>query len=444
MNLPKDFETRMKNMLGSEYEDFKKSFLSEQTSHAMRINPEKENAADLIFKEFGDLEKVSWCENGFYVDKSAISGLHPYHMAGLFYFQEASAMCAVSALPINEGDFVLDLCAAPGGKTTQAAAKLKGSGLLVANEITKNRAMILSENVERMGLKNTVVTNETPQNLSQKYPEFFDKIIVDAPCSGEGMFRKEPKAITEWSLEHTYSCAKRQQHILESAVSMLKPGGMLVYSTCTFAPEENEHNIEFLLKNYPELSLAQIPELSMLKDGAIPLTKRIYPHLAKGEGHFAALLKKSGNLIAKMQTQKSNVSKENLSLIENFFSQFLNIHIPHSCLVSFGERIYALPYGINIDKIKVIRPGLYLGDLKKGRFEPSHHLCLSLCAKDFKNSIDFSPDSQELISYLKGNTIPCTLSGWVCVLVSGVPIGLGKASGGVLKNHYPKNLRLTH
>ncbi len=225
MKLPEKFTERMKSMLKTEYSAFINAFENSPIYTGIRINTAKEGAKEAVLSAFGDLEPIPWCKDGYYADKSLISGNHPYHMAGLFYFQEPSAMSAVSGLPIETGDFILDLCAAPGGKSTQAGAALNGSGLLVSNEIIKKRSDILSENIERMGLTNAVVTNETPQKLSEKYIEFFDKIIVDAPCSGEGMFRKEPQAVEEWSIEHTVSCGIRQRHILDCAVKMLKPGG---------------------------------------------------------------------------------------------------------------------------------------------------------------------------------------------------------------------------
>lgn len=443
MNFPAEFKERMKNMLKDEYADFEKSFSDDLKSSAIRVNTKKENARNLIFSEFGELEKVPWCSSGFYVDKAKISGNHPYHLSGLFYFQEASAMCAGEALAINEGDKVLDLCAAPGGKSTHIAAKLSKTGFLVSNEINKKRAFILSENIERMGFSNVLVTNESPERLEEKFPEFFDKIIVDAPCSGEGMFRKEPQAISEWSIAHTLSCAQRQQNILKSAIKMLKPGGSILYSTCTFAPCENEENVSFVLENFPDFKLLHIPPLSSIDDGLIPLTKRIYPHKQNGEGHFVALLKNTKeSVFQKEQETKTNVSKDNLKLIEEFFKKFMNIEIPDGVLISFGEEVYVLPRGINIDKIKVLRPGLHLGACKKGRFEPAHALCSALPFEAFKNVLDFDPKSLELISYLKGNTIPCEKNGWTLISVSKTPLGWGKTSGGILKNHYPKHLRI--
>lgn len=443
MSLPNEFKNRMKDLLKDEYDEFCDALTGEVISNAIRINTAKPNAKQLIMSEFSELPPVLWCDDGFYADKTKISGNHPYHLAGLFYFQEASAMCAGEAIPIENGDRVLDLCSAPGGKSTHIAAKLNGTGFLVSNEINKKRSLILSENIERMGFENVIVTNESPERLEEKFPYFFDKIVVDAPCSGEGMFKKEPQAITEWSLAHTLSCSERQKNILKSALKMLKPGGMIVYSTCTFAPCENEENIAFLLDNFKNLELLNIPKLSCIEDGLIPMTKRIYPHKQRGEGHFVALLKDTGMPVQSTEkTQKSNVTKENLKLIHEFFEKFMNIPVPDGVLTAFNDQIYVLPHGISIDTIKVVRAGLNLGVCKKGRFEPSHALACSKNNTAFKNTIDFNPKSAELLSYLSGNTLPCDKNGWVCVTVSNIPIGWGKASGGILKNHYPKHLRI--
>ena len=299
MILPQDFELRMKNMLNNEYSDFLRALTENPVYNGIRINTKKNGIDELIKNKFGTLENIPWCENGFYADKSKISGNHPYHTAGLFYFQEPSAMSTVSALPVNEDDYILDLCAAPGGKATQAGALLGEKGLLVANEIVKSRANILADNIDRFGLKNCVVTNETPQRLAEKYPNFFDKIIVDAPCSGEGMFRKEPQAIDEWSIQHTISCGERQKHILDCAFKMLRGGGYLVYSTCTFAPEENEKICAYILNNY-NAELIKPNNLNMLSQGKTEWsdsnynmedTRRIFPHKNKGEGHFIALFR---------------------------------------------------------------------------------------------------------------------------------------------------------
>ncbi len=439
MNLPKAFTDRMSAMLGDEYDDFTASYDDIPAYSGIRINTLKPNSKEAVLNVIGDAEPVPWCRDGFYTHKKIISGTHPYHLAGLFYFQEPSAMTAVSALPICEGDYVLDLCAAPGGKTTQAGARLNNTGLLVANEIIKKRADILCENAERMGLTNTVVTNEAPSALAQKYPEFFDKIIVDAPCSGEGMFRKEEAAVTDWSVEHVQACARRQRLILDSAVEMLKKDGMLLYSTCTFSMEENEENARYLVEENG-LTLQQIT-LEVASNGInMPEAARIFPHKQKGEGHFAALFKKEfggENTI----TKKSDVSTVAEKLFRQFESEALNTKLNGEFYL-FGSRLYLLPIGLDIDKIKVLRPGLFLGECKKNRFEPSHGLALALEAKDFKRTLSLKSDSEELAQYLHGNVIPCDEKGYTAVLADGFPIGWGKASDGALKNHFPKKMRL--
>ena len=438
MKLPEKFEARMRNMLKGEYDDFLKAMEHSPLFAGIRINALKKNAENAVLKEFGELKKIPWCEGGFYADKNIISGNHPYHLAGLFYFQEPSAMSTVSALPIEKDDYILDLCAAPGGKATQAGALLGEDGLLVANEIVKSRANILSDNIERMGIKNAVVTNETPQKLAEKYPRFFDNIIVDAPCSGEGMFRKEPQAAQEWSIEHTISCGERQKNILDSAMKMLKGGGYLVYSTCTFAPEENEMVAAYLLENY-NVELITPKNLNMLSEGktewsASDFDRRIFPHLNDGEGHFVALF----HSLDEAENREIKKSKSKITdgekLYREFEDKFLNKKLNGEfCL--FGENLYLKPENIDIDKIKVVRAGLHLGICRKGRFEPSYALCLALKSADFKNSIDFDCKSDILKKYLMGDTIPCDKNGWCAVTVNGYPIGWGKASGGILKNH---------
>lgn len=441
MQLPEKFSDRMKTMLQDEYEDFARAFKDEPIYRGMRINSLKSGAEEQILSAFLDLEKVLWCDNGYYIDKEILSGKSPYHMGGLVYFQEPSAMSTVEALGINKGDFVLDLCAAPGGKSTQAAEKLSGTGLLVANEIVQKRSLILAENIQRMGIKNAVVTNESPERLAEKYPSFFDKIIVDAPCSGEGMFRKEPQAVTEWSEEHTKSCAVRQKNILKSAFSMLKKGGRLVYSTCTFAPCENEGVADWILSEFDDVKLCAIT-IDGLSDGKgeyinsgydLSGTKRIFPHRAKGEGHYVALFEKA-------EGEARDYIKEYKCSFSDIFREFeknnLNCKLG-GYIINFADKLYLMPEKIDIDKIKVQLPGLFLGVCKKGRFEPSHALCLALGKDDFKSKIELS----DMGKYFRGETVPCDNTGWTAVLYNGYPMGWGKASDGVLKNHFPKYLR---
>lgn len=451
MNLPKSFEDRMKIILKDDYSSFIKTFESDDFYTAIRLNPKKENTKKLFDNIIKPTQQITWCSDGFYIDKKDFSGNHPYHLAGLCYFQEPSAMSSVEAMPINHDDFVLDLCAAPGGKSTQAGAKLSQDGLLISNEIIPKRATILAENIERFGLSNTIVTNESPEKLSDKFREFFDKIIVDAPCSGEGMFKKEPKAIQEWSENHTKTCAIRQKHILDCAYKMLLPGGMIVYSTCTFAPVENEGVVDYMLTTYTDLELYKTP-LDMLSSGNgewvnssfdLSPTKRIFPHLHHGEGHFVAVLKKAGDKpqrVIKTQKEDKN-TKDAQMLFKEFEKKFLNTNI-FGHFKMFGENLYLIPHGIDLDKLKVSRGGFHLGIIKKNRFEPSHALVLALKYEDFKQIVNYSCDDLELLKYLHGETIESNITGYCAIMVDKNPIGWAKGSGGVLKNHYPKHLRL--
>ena len=451
MELPKNFSARMKQMLGDEYDEFIGALQNAPIRTGLRVNERKECAYSEISDIIGGLEKIEWCNNGFYCDKKTISGTNPYHVAGLFYFQEPSAMASVEALTPKKDDYILDLCAAPGGKATQAGAYLDGSGLLVANEIIPKRAAILAENIERMGIANSIVTNESPEKLAEKFPQFFDKIIVDAPCSGEGMFRKEPQAVTEWSINHTKTCAVRQRHILDFAYKMLAPGGYIAYSTCTFAPCENEETVEYFLDSHSDMSLADTG-LDMLSAGRnewasgrydMTKTRRIFPHTQKGEGHFIALLKKDGEradrAFSKKTTKKNTESGVKLFKAfekETLFTDF------DGCFEMFGDNLYLVPHGIDTDGLKLVRGGLHLGVCKKNRFEPSQALLSSLELSEFKNSVSFFAESEEIRKYLRGETINSDVKGYCCMAVGKAPLGWAKGSDGILKNHFPKYLRL--
>ena len=291
MNLPIEFCERMRELTGDEYDDFIKSY-DTQINKGIRINTLK--CSDSL-PMLNSCEKIQWCEDGYYADNLIINGNHPYHASGVVYFQEPSAMAVACGMPIGENAKILDLCAAPGGKTTHIGARMGNHGLLLSNEIIPKRAAVLSENVERMGLTNTIVTNESPRQLSERFEGFFDGIIVDAPCSGEGMFRKEPQAVEEWSVNHTLSCAVRQKNILDDAYKMLKCGGYIMYSTCTFSYDENELVVQYMIDKY-NMQLCHIDGLDMLSNGigeGMQDCRRIFPHRNKGEGHFMALLRRT-------------------------------------------------------------------------------------------------------------------------------------------------------
>lgn len=422
--LPDKFCERMKTDLQNEYDSFLSCY-EDEPYIALRVNTLKTDARE--FSNTVDFcgDRVKWCESGFYYDGK--KGNHPSSVAGLFYSQEPSAMIAAELMPVEKGDKILDLCAAPGGKSTQLAAKMGGSGLLVSNEVVASRAKILCENIERMDIKNAVVTNMYPEKMEKFFEGFFDKIMVDAPCSGEGMFRKDDVAIKEWSIEHTESCAVRQLGILDSAYKMLKCGGYLVYSTCTFAKVENEGVCSEFTAKHPDMEVIEM--------------HRLMPHKVNGEGHFSALMRKGGEDKPKKCTYPAEAKKDAVESYRKFEKENLNVKL-EGHFVSFGENLYLLPREmISLDKIKCIRPGLLLGEVKKGRFEPSHHLCMALKCGDFKRTISLSDD--EIQVYLTGGTINRDgEKGFGTMLYNEkFPIGWYKLSDGVAKNHYPKHLR---
>lgn len=425
MKLPQDFLERMKTDLKEEYESFVESY-EENPYSGLRVNTLKLPADE--FKETVSFcgENVPWCPTGFYYEGK--KGNHPSSIAGLFYSQEPSAMIAAELADIQKGEKVLDLCAAPGGKSTQIAAKLCGEGLLVSNEINSGRAKILCENIQRLGIKNAVVTNMHPEKLEKTFEEFFDKIVVDAPCSGEGMFRKDETALQEWSIEHTYSCAQRQKSILDSAYKMLSPSGSIVYSTCTFAKTENEEVCESFVEKHKDMECIKM--------------HRLMPHKIKGEGHFSALFIKKGEKKQQKYPQPDFAAKANVELYRKFEKENLNTTLDGN-FVSFGDYLYLIPKEmISLDKIKCVCPGLLLGEIRKGRFIPSHHLCMSLKCEDFKRKIFLCED--EISAYIKGETIKCeSEKGYGAMLYNNkFPIGWYKYSDGYAKNHYPKNLRV--
>ncbi len=427
--LPLEFLNRMEKLLGEEYPAYLES-LERPRAVALRFNPLKGEKAELPFVK----ENVPWEENGFYYDIESRPGLHPFHEAGVYYLQEASAMSAVALLDPQPGERVCDLCAAPGGKSTQIAGRMAGEGFLLCNEFSPKRAKILSQNVERMGIANALVTNETPLRLSGKLPGFFDRVLVDAPCSGEGMFRKEEAAVTDWSVETVQMCAARQQEILDAAALLVRPGGRLVYSTCTFAPEENEETIVAFLQKHPEFATEDVDAPWFEKTGTGMF--RLFPHKLLGEGHFVAVLRKAGE----EETPDSSIKGEKLPKEWENFAREMGISLPDGKAVSFGETLYWAPAEMpDLRGIKVLRPGLELGEVRKGRFIPSHALALWL--KDAKTVQSYPADSREMASYLHGEVVPSKKTGWCLVQVDSYSIGWGKGDGSVLKNHYPKGLR---
>ena len=456
--LPEAFLQRMQDKLGEEYPEFLACY-DKPRQQALRLNQLKktesgesmEQALTALFR----MEKVPWAENGFYYPGDASPGRHPYHEAGLYYVQEPSAMAPVGFLEVKPGERVLDLCAAPGGKSTQIGGLLRGRGLLVSNEINPSRAKILSENVERMGITNACVTNESPERLAAAFPEYFDKILVDAPCSGEGMFRKNEIALTEWSEENVRLCGERQDEILTQAAKMLRPGGRLVYSTCTFSDWENEETIQRFLEKHPEFSLAKDQSFPVLlgSDGTEGETirfdgcLRIYPHKIRGEGHFLAVLNKAGDVSAGLRAMPlCGLAKPIREKDCKEWLEFSNDVIRRSLegqLLKFGDHLFLTPEEFpSWSGLKVLRPGLHLGEIKKNRFEPSHALALALGAKDVRHVWRMSSKEYLPVAYLNGQTFPAEgEKGWYLICVDGISLGWGKLAGGIMKNHYPKGLR---
>ena len=427
--LPEAFLKRIEHQLGQEYPAFLAS-LERPRAVALRFNPLKGDAPEMPFVK----EPIPWERMGFYYDPEARPGLHPYHEAGVYYLQEASAMSAVALLDPKPGERICDLCAAPGGKSTQIAGHLAGEGFLLANEYSPKRAKILSRNIERLGIANALVTNETPKALAEKYAGYFDRVLIDAPCSGEGMFRKEEAAVTDWSQETVEMCARRQAEILDSGAELVRPGGRLVYSTCTFAPEENEQTVSAFLARHPEFTTEQVeaPWFTPVGEGAF----RLWPHKLLGEGHFVAVLRKKDTGAADSPTEKG----EKLPKVWLAFAKELGITLPVGKAVQFGQSLYWAPEEMpSIRGVRVLRPGLELGQIKGDRFEPAHALALWL--KSANTVQDYPADSPEMKAYLHGDVTESSKRGWCLVTVDGYSIGWGKGDGNVLKNHYPKGLR---
>lgn len=428
--LPQEFLDRMEAMLGAEYPAFLQS-LERPRAVALRRNPAKGADRPLPFS----LDPVPWEPMGAYYDPQARPGLHPYHEAGVYYLQEASAMAPVSLLDPQPGDWVCDLCAAPGGKTTQIAGRMEGKGFLLCNEINPKRAKILSRNIERMGVANALVTNEHPGKLADRLEGCFDRVLVDAPCSGEGMFRKEEAAVTDWSEETVAMCANRQREILHSAAKLVRPGGRLVYSTCTFAQEENEQTVAAFLEAHEDFE-AEAVENSFFTPAGKGMF-RLWPHKLLGEGHFAAVLHRKGEA---QREEPAAAPTEKLPAAWTEFAKKLQITLPEGGMLSFGQSLYWAPVGMpTLRGLKVERPGLELGVLKKDRFEPAHALALWL--KTCACTQELAAESPLTASYMHGEVIPSDKKGWCLVTVDGCSLGWGKGDGTWLKNHYPKGLR---
>ena len=529
--LPQEFLEKMQKLLGEQYGVFLASY-EQPRQFGLRVNTSKISAA--AFEQLAPfhLKKIPWVENGYFYEEQDAPARHPFYYAGLYYLQEPSAMTPASVLPVCPGDRVLDLCAAPGGKATELGAKLLGDGVLVANDISASRAKALLKNIEVFGISNAFVTNEVPAKLEEQFPEFFDKILVDAPCSGEGMFRKDPAAARAWDARKPLACAKQQKEIIIRAAQMLAPGGLLLYSTCTFSPEENEQVIDYLLDVRDDMELLEIPryegfspgipaaaradwmdaadeKIKMTEGegtadtaaaatcGGLPdnaadniadmrssgaqgekyadLTKcvRIFPHKMPGEGHFLALLRRKNpqseqagsradslnggwraerrkNVKKGQQEKTAAVSKAEMEVLEAFLRD-VSMPMAVSQLEIRKGQAYYVPETTRENRgLVFLRNGLYLGEVKKDRFEPSQSFAMALKKEEYAGVIDLRYDDERVVKYLKGETIDvgdlakAGRKGWQLVCVNGYPLGWGKLANGTLKNKYHSGWRMKY
>lgn len=468
-DLPQSFLDSMKEILGEDYEAFLAGF-DGQRQYGLRVNTLKMNLEEFERIAPFHLKKVPWISNGYFYEAEDAPAKHPFYSAGLYYLQEPSAMTPASRLKVQPGERVLDLCAAPGGKATELGAALQGEGLLVANDINTARARALLRNLELFGISNSFVTNEPPHVLAERFPEFFHKIMVDAPCSGEGMFRKNPAVVDSWQEKGPEYFSKLQREIIVQAADMLLPGGMMFYSTCTFSPLENEKTITHLLKERPDMEVIPMEDYEGFAEGltsyrgevfdeSCKLCRRIWPHKMSGEGHFMALLhKKSGTQQQVQQTVSQSsiwwekckgLNKEQKAAAEDFFSH-VNIAYDGKRIDVRGDNLYYLPAPKYDGRgLHFLRNGLFMGEFKKKRFEPSQPFALALRAQDFDQVLDFPADDERLSRYLRGETLDVSdliagekkRKGWQLVMVAGHPLGFGKLVNNNLKNKYPAGWR---
>ena len=456
------FLERMQEMLGEEYDSFIKSYELPRT-YGLRVNTSKISPETFEKMVPFPITPIPWITNGYFYPEEVRPSRCAFYQGGLYYLQEPSAMTPASVLPVNEGDYVLDLCAAPGGKATALGDALHGTGLLVANDVSASRARALLRNLELFGITNGFVTNETPAHLTDVFPEFFHKILLDAPCSGEGMFRKEEALARDWTPGKSHELSLIQRELLLQAADMLRPGGMLLYSTCTFAPEEDEGAVSYLLENRPDMELVELPHKEGFSEGvpawgnnAPVLTRcvRLFPHKMNGEGHFMALFQKAGTSYTEQPETSVKPDKETRKWLELFFDE-IGLRTLGGQPFNWNrvetrkDKVYYLPpVNTSFRGLNFLRNGLYLGDLKKNRFEPSQPLALALHKGDIKATISLSLDDQRITRYLKGETLNIEpeeavhQKGWHLLCAEGYPIGFGKLVNQTLKNKYPAGWRV--
>ena len=448
MMLPEGFKQRMKNILGEEYDRFERA-LDEPNVRAIRVNTTKLSTDEFLDKTALTLSPIEYAADGFIPDSCEGIGRTPEHHSGMFYVQDPGAMATVKAVEIKEGWRVLDACSAPGGKASQLASAIGEGGVILANEYVPKRAKIIVSNFERLGIRNAVITSLDTQRIGEMFDSYFDLVLCDAPCSGEGMFRKYDEAITEWSPDNVRLCAERQREILNNLAPTVRAGGYLLYSTCTYSKEENEDTVRVFLENHPEFSLCPVDEkiknaTAKGLDG-MEETRRFYPHITKGEGQFIALMKKdenTGNMPTILYKESvKQPSKEEIAVVKKFISDNISGELCGR-IIKWGEYLALIPHDLPIPPYSVFMPGIVLGEVKKGNFFP-HHQLFSAYGSRFKRKEPLSAADPRAEKYLHGEEIEATITdnGWCCVTYEGVALGGGKISGGRIKNHYPKGLR---
>jgi NOL1/NOP2/sun family putative RNA methylase len=479
IQLPPLYLQSMQRLLGGEFEAFR-GIYSAAAVIGLRANTLKISPGELARRLPYALRAVPWCPAGFQLIGEPSPdlprpGKHPYHAAGLYYLQEPSAMAVAELLDPQPGERLLDLCAAPGGKTTHLAAKMDGQGVLAANEVHPRRVWELAENLERWGTRNAIILNENPPLLAERLPGWFDRVLVDAPCSGEGMFRKSEAALRDWSPELVRSCAVRQSAILEAGARLTRPGGVLVYSTCTFNPQENEQTVAGFLDRHPQFELAAVQPLPGLSAGRpewveggrshhLERAARLWPHQSAGEGHFIAVLRRSAAELSGDRSPSGSkpvpldrAAHHRLAAARRAFAAFCQEHLtptaqaefPEDRLKLVGENLYLVPpQAPHPGNLRLIRPGWWLGSFRAGekrrgdRFEPSHALALGLKMDDFQPTLNLEGGSERTLAYLRGEVLDWAgEGGWVLVGVDGFPLGWGRGVQNRLKNHYPRGLR---
>ena len=446
--LPVELARRLAGQLGAEGFQTFLACLDDEPALGLRLNTGKAPLSELTaFLPFA-LQSIPWADGGFFYEKEERPGKTPYYQAGLFYLQEPSAMAPAAALDVRPGERVLDLCAAPGGKTTQLAAALDGSGLLVANDSSAKRIKPLVWNMEHWGVTNAVVLNEEAGRLATVFPEYFDKILVDAPCSGEGMLRKDDMALRSWRSYGGQACRQVQDELLDHAASMLAGGGRLVYSTCTFNPLENEETVAAFLGRQSAFSLLPLPLYEGWRPGInLRDCRQLWPHLGLGEGQFMALMEKKGvksNAAAAPSPAVDTARKQGGELeAYHAFAQENFSCSPEGTFMTFSGHVYRVPADLpDLAGLRVTRPGWYLGLVRNGRFVPGQPLAMGLKADQFQRRLDLDPGGEEVRRYLRGETLMLGGErGWMLVTMGGFPLGFGRQTGEYLKNAYATGWR---